>query len=110
MSDFTHFRHCKKSTCLLGDNKGKSDVHNTAEFERLVCWTSSLDAVLVSFQKPAASAPPSNVQTNLVTSAQTVTSSTLTQQDTTPDVNQNDASGVPAFTSTPKPQVTGVAC
>ena len=72
---------------------------------------------MVSFQKPTATSPPGNLQTNLVTAASTsVTSSTqdgTTSGGMSPVGNADGAATattMPTFTSTPKPQVTTLVC
>ena len=70
----------------------------------------------IYFQKPTATSPPGNLQTNPVTATSTsVTSSTqdgTTSSGTSPTVGQTDgaATTMPAFTSTPKPQVNSLVC
>ena len=71
---------------------------------------------LVNFQKPTATSPPGNLQTNLVTAISTTVTATTydgtTTSGTSPVGGRTDgaATTMPAFASTPKTQVNNLVC
>ncbi len=98
----------------LGDLEQKSAEQNfVTDWTHQHCFHVS-DGKMVSsvyFQKPTATSPPGNIHTNLVTAAPTsVTATSTTSNDT--DATNNDGAAttttMPAFTSTPKPQVNSI--